>query len=62
MYFFSADDIKVEGGEGLHQGRVLVRRSVDSFWQDICDRTFGENEAAVICKQLNFRFVLYYTG
>lgn len=40
------------GGELLNEGRVELR--VHGLWGTICDKNFGPNDAAVICRMMSY--------
>jgi hypothetical protein len=49
-------DVRLTDGQAGNQGRVEVRRHVDERWGKVCDMNFGGNEAAAVCRQLNYKY------
>ena len=48
----SQGDVQLVGGRNEHEGRVDVCDG--GQWKSVCDRMWGEEEAKVVCRQLNY--------
>ncbi|XP_053409197.1 uncharacterized protein LOC123561407 isoform X2 [Mercenaria mercenaria] len=49
-------DVRLKDGQAENQGRVEVRRNANETWGKVCDYNFGEEEASVVCRQLNYKY------
>ena len=45
-------DVRLNGGRHEYEGRVEVCDG--GQWKSVCDRMWGEEEAKVVCRQLNY--------
>ena len=46
-------DVQLTGSESVTEGVVEI--CVDNTWGSICNDSWGQQEAAVVCKQLGFQ-------
>ena len=44
--------IRLRGGDTGFEGRVEI--CIDNVWGTVCDDSWGENDARVVCRQLGF--------
>ena len=45
-------DVRLEDGPNVREGRVEV--CINNAWGTVCNIQFGDEDATVICKQMNF--------
>ena len=45
-------EVQLVDGQNGYEGRVEV--CDDGEWKTVCDRMWGEEEAKVVCRQLNY--------
>ena len=45
--------IRLVGGRNEYEGRVEVHH--EGQWKTVCDRSWGQNEAQVVCRQLGYQ-------
>ena len=45
-------EVRLMGGRNRYEGRVEVCH--DQEWKTVCDRMWHEEEAKVVCRQLNY--------
>ena len=48
----SDGDVRLAGGNVANEGRVEI--CLNGLWGFVCDITWGQLDASVICRQLNF--------
>ena len=48
----NSGDIRLVGGDRESEGRVEV--CVEGFWGTVCDSSWGQREALVVCKQSGY--------
>jgi len=50
--------VRLVGGDSDHEGRVEVM--YNGVWGTVCDDHFDDAAAAVICRSLEFTYVLFH--
>ena len=50
----SDGDIRLVNGSTVLEGRVEI--CLNKAWGTVCDRTFSQDEAYVVCSQTSYRF------
>lgn len=50
----SDGDIRLSNGTNVLEGRVEI--CINSAWGTVCDTTFSEDEASIICSQTGYRY------
>ena len=55
----SNGDVRLVNGTTLSEGRVEI--CYDGVWGSVCDSGWGDQDAAIVCLQLNFQGTSIYT-
>ena len=49
----TARDVRLTGGQSSAEGHVEI--CVNSVWGSVCDDSWEDNDAAVVCQELGFQ-------